>query len=78
MASELTKLKCPASSPANEEEKKTKGDECQFYSKSAADHTPKCHKRYSIVQKLSNQQSAKVMCRLIDLEQHTEKVKKAI
>ena len=34
--------------------------------------------KLSTVQKLSNKQSAKVICRLIDLEQHTARDKQAI
>ena len=38
-----------------------------------------CHTTYSIVQKFSNKQSVKVICRFdIDLEQHTVRDKQAM
>ena len=37
-----------------------------------------CYTRCSVVQELSNKQSTKVICRLTDLENQTERDRKAI
>ena len=60
MASEQTKYKRPASSPANKEEKKAKGDECQVCSNPATNDILECiwceKRQHASCSKLSNEQ----------------------
>ena len=60
MESNTTKLKRPASSPANKEDKKAKGDKCQICSESAADNVLECvwceRRQHASCSKLNNEQ----------------------
>ena len=68
MESNTTNLKRPASSPANKEDKKTKGDKCQICSESATDNVLECvwceRRQHASCSKLNNEQ-CKVIASLI-------------